>query len=46
MDVFMDLLRVMRVVSDDRRIDSAVHDECMRLEDRPIEADRHDIGTV
>jgi hypothetical protein len=37
-DVFKDLLRVMRVVTDDRRTDNAVHNECIRLEDRPIEA--------
>ena len=46
MDVFMDLSRVMRVMSDDRRTDNAVHNECIRLEERPIEANRHDIGTV
>ena len=46
MDVFMDLLRVTRVMSDDRRTDNAVHNEYMRLEERPIEANRHDIGII
>lgn len=46
MDVCMDLLRIMRVMNDHRRTDNAVHNECIRLEERPIEADRHNIGTI
>ena len=46
MVVFMDLLRVMTVMTDHRRTDNTVHNECIRLEERPIEADRHNIGTI